>query len=130
MSGRGVVLDTSVLVGYFRNKRGVVNRVEALGEVYVPAIAVGELHFGAVVSAQTQANLAILNRFLSLATILDCTARTATYYAAIRAQLKGDGHPIPDNDIWIAAAALEDNLALISTDQHFDYVKGLRHEKW
>ena len=40
--------------------------------------------------------------------------------------LSEDGYtPIPENDIWIAATALETGARLVSYDSHFDHVGGL-----
>ena len=52
----------------------------------------------------------------------------APYYAKIKAQLKADGHPIPENDIWIAACALAYNLTVVTADKHFAFIKGVSVE--
>jgi tRNA(fMet)-specific endonuclease VapC len=44
--------------------------------------------------------------------------------------LKEKGKPLPENDIWIAALAMQHNLTLITRDTHFDHVNGLDREKW
>jgi len=38
------------------------------------------------------------------------------------------GKPIPTNDLWVAAQALEHGAVLITFDQHFHDVPGLRVE--
>lgn len=48
------------------------------------------------------------------------------FYAKIKAQLKSDGHPIPENDIWIAACAMARNLTLVTGDAHFSFVNGIK----
>ncbi|MCX6929402.1 MAG: hypothetical protein NT154_40235 [Verrucomicrobia bacterium] len=50
--------------------------------------------------------------------------------ASGRTQLAKAGTPIPENDIWIAALALEHQLPLAARDAHFDLVIGLRVLKW
>ena len=55
---------------------------------------------------------------------------TAEHYGRIRAQLAQAGTPIPENDIWIAALALEHQLPLSARDVHFDRVTGLQVLKW
>ncbi|TDA70360.1 MAG: type II toxin-antitoxin system VapC family toxin [Clostridia bacterium] len=55
---------------------------------------------------------------------------TAYYYGQVKAQLKVKGHPIPENDIWIAAAALQHGLTLVSRDTHFKPIEGLSLEAW
>ena len=51
--------------------------------------------------------------------IFSITENTATHYSRIYINLRRKGHPIPTNDLWIAASALEHNLALYSYDNHF-----------
>lgn len=130
MSGRTKVLDTSAIVAYLRGASVAAGRLDSRDKLVVPAIAVGELRYGTLLSSQPVANLRVLEAFLDRTTVADCTAATARSYSEIRAQLKRDGHPIPDNDIWIAASALEYHGTLLSTDKHFNWVKGLKHEHW
>lgn len=51
---------------------------------------------------------------------------TADAYALVFQQLHHDGHPVPTNDIWVAAAALQASVPLITLDQHFHFVAKLR----
>jgi predicted nucleic acid-binding protein len=51
---------------------------------------------------------------------------TAEHYARLFVQLKRAGTPIPDNDLWIAALAIEHDLVLITRDRHFEKLPQLR----
>jgi tRNA(fMet)-specific endonuclease VapC len=51
--------------------------------------------------------------------------QTADYYARLFVQLKRAGTPIPDNDLWIAALALEHDLMLVTRDRHFECIPQL-----
>jgi len=62
--------------------------------------------------------------------VLEITQRTASWYADIRSELRRIGKPIPANDAWIAALGREHNLPVLSRDQHFDHVPGLRRLTW
>ena len=57
------------------------------------------------------------------------TDETAVAYAALRVALKRSGRPIPANDAWIAALALQHRLPVLSRDEHFDAVPGLERER-
>ena len=57
---------------------------------------------------------------------LNVTAETADSYALVYAGLRRKGQPIPTNDLWIAASALEHGTALLSLDTHYAQVDGLR----
>ena len=50
---------------------------------------------------------------------------TADYYALVYRELRKKGRPIPTNDLWIAATALQHGLALFSYDAHFTEIDGL-----
>ena len=51
--------------------------------------------------------------------VLPVTAQTADTYALVYAALRRKGQPIPTNDLWIAASALEHGAALLTRDAHF-----------
>jgi len=97
---------------------------------YVSSITIGELYFGAYNSQQTAQNVTNIRNFIILNTLLGCDETTADYYGQIKRQLRVKGRPIPENDIWIAATALQYNLPLVSRDAHFQEVNGLLLEVW
>jgi len=51
---------------------------------------------------------------------------TARHYAEVNQNLRRRGTPIPTNDIWIAALALQHDLTLDTRDKHFQHVPGLK----
>ena len=58
----------------------------------------------------------------------DCTIfspdiSTAIIYGQLKAYLKQNGTPMPENDIWIAAMAAEHKKPLFTTDKHFELLK-------
>jgi tRNA(fMet)-specific endonuclease VapC len=55
---------------------------------------------------------------------------TAIHYARISADLEQKGTPIPENDVWIAAVALECGMPLATRDTHFGRVEGLKLLHW
>ncbi|MGH2437484.1 MAG: type II toxin-antitoxin system VapC family toxin, partial [bacterium] len=84
----------------------------------------GELHAGFVRGAHSRKNEHELERFLSSSRvhILDVDRETATRYAVILNALRTAGTPIPTNDIWIAASAMQHGLNIITTDAHYRHV--------
>ena len=58
-------------------------------------------------------------------TILVCDTETARQYGRIKVELRRKGRPIPENDMWIAAVALQHGLTLATRDAHFDAIDGL-----
>jgi tRNA(fMet)-specific endonuclease VapC len=53
---------------------------------------------------------------------------TGDYHSMLFKYLKEKGTPIPQNDIWIAASALEHGACLLTTDPHFKGIPTLRTE--
>ncbi|MEO7000803.1 MAG: PIN domain-containing protein [Ktedonobacterales bacterium] len=63
-------------------------------------------------------------------TILSADAQTAPMYGRIKTDLKRRGYAMPDNDLWIAAAAMQYGLTLAARDAHFTWITGLTSEQW
>jgi tRNA(fMet)-specific endonuclease VapC len=128
MAGR-VLLDTNVIIAFFSGEKAVSQRFMD-GEVFVSSTVLGELYYGARKSAHASANLARIEQFASSIQVLNCDAATAQLYGNIKDRLRSRGRPIPENDIWIAAVALQHGLPLATRDDHFKEVDGLRVENW
>jgi len=57
--------------------------------------------------------------------LLPVTLVTAERFGRIATGLKRKGRPLPTNDIWVAAHAMESGAELLSFDSHFAAVDGL-----
>ena len=125
-----MILDTNALSAFVDGDAGVgeVLRREALAAI--PVIVLGEFRYGIAGSRNRRAYEAWLETHLAGFDILAVTDDTATAYASLRVALKRSGRPIPANDAWIAALALQHRLPVLSRDQHFDVVPGLRRQGW
>ena len=91
------------------------------GMVAVSAVVLGELYSGFRAGTRAPENNAGLARFLDKPSVrvLNVTEETALRYAEIDVYLRKKGRPIPRNDVWIAATALEHGLHLVTLDAHF-----------
>jgi tRNA(fMet)-specific endonuclease VapC len=96
----------------------------------IPVIVLGEFHHGIAQSRHRPEYEAWLGAHLPDFAILSITEDAATIYASLRVELKRRGRPIPANDAWIAALALQYRLAVRSRDTHFDGVPDLIRESW
>jgi tRNA(fMet)-specific endonuclease VapC len=96
-------------------------------EVILSAVVIGELLYGYRYGSRTARNIRELDEFLANrhVTLAPVSRITADRYARIAAALRAKGRPIPTNDIWIAAHAMETGTDLISSDGHFKHVDGL-----
>ena len=122
-----VALDTNRLTDLFQGDAELADQLGQCDEVWLPLVVLAEMKAGFLGGTQQSRNEAILRAFLAKPTvgILLPARETAEHYARLFVQLKRAGTPIPDNDLWIAALALEHDLQLITRDQHFEQVPQL-----
>ena len=116
-----VLLDTSAYSMLRRGNKAILDVVQRSETIALPAIVLGELHSGFRAGNRCAENIAQLAEFLSKPSvrILNITEETALRYAEIDVYLRKRGRPIPRNDVWIAAVALEHGLHLLTLDAHF-----------
>jgi len=90
-------------------------------EIFLNSIVIGELMAGFIRGGRRKKNEDELRRFLMSprVSLLDLGEETAERYAVILNSLWRAGTPIPTNDIWIAASAMEYGLRVVTTDEHF-----------
>jgi tRNA(fMet)-specific endonuclease VapC len=119
MTGNNVLLDTSVVIDLFKGDQAVLSALEQQREIYIAAAVLGELYLGAYRSVHAQKKMQQINDFLIMCTVLSVDQNTAEKYAIIKTSLLSKGKPIPENDIWIAATAMQYNLLLYTMDSHF-----------
>ena len=118
---RRVLLDTSAYSLLMRGRTEVDGLLDTADEVYLPAVVIGELLAGFKKGNAEQRNREILDQFLAIprVSILSLDEDTAERYAVILDFLRRQGTPIPTNDLWIAACAMQHGLVLITADRHF-----------
>jgi tRNA(fMet)-specific endonuclease VapC len=122
-----VALDTNRLTDLFQGDAELADRLGECDEVWIPLIVLAEIKAGFLGGSQQHRNEILLRSFLAKPTvdILLPARETAEHYARLFVQLRRAGTPIPDNDLWIAALALEHDLVLFTRDRHFESVPQL-----
>ncbi len=122
-----VLLDTNAYTALFRGHPEVSRLVRRAEEVLISPVVAGELLFGFRNGARYEANRRDLDAFLDspFVRLLEVTLVTADRFGRISAALRKKGRPIPTNDLWIAAQAMETGADLLSFDQHFAEIEGL-----
>lgn len=125
-----VALDTNALSDFAAGS-------DALGEVLMPfrslalpVTVLGEYRYGLLGSKKKARLEQWLDDLLNDVRVLEVSARTSSVYALVRQQLRTAGTPIPENDVWIAAIAIDQGLPLATRDKHFNLVKGLELVGW
>ena len=122
-----LMLDTNTYTAYLRDNPQVVARVEASTRILLPAAVVGELLYGFRYGTRYQQNLDQLERFLAkpFVAFVPVTMETCNRFGWVAAELRKAGTPIPVNDVWVAAHALQTGARLLTNDAHFECVTGL-----
>jgi len=119
-----IALDTNSYVDFCKGIEKVVTPVRSAEKIYISFIVLAELRAGFLCSFQSESNERNLSRFLntSRVSILYADEQTTHHYAKLFLQLRKQGTPIPTNDLWIAALAVQYDLILCSRDSHFDHL--------
>lgn len=125
-----MILDTNAVSAIGLNDSKIISMLQRQAMLFVPVIVIGEYRYGISGSRKQRETAAWFDSFLRTVQILDVTEETASEYADVRRQLKESGTPIPADDVWIAALALQHDMPLVTRDAHFDNIAGLRRIDW
>jgi len=119
-----VALDTNAYRAAAEGDAKTVRVLSRAEEVRLPFVVLGELRAGFAAGTKGRQNEAKLTEFLNSprVSITYADEQTTHHYAALFADLRRQGTPIPTNDLWIAALVLQKNLTLHARDRHFDHL--------
>ncbi len=121
------LLDTNAYSALKRGHDGVASLVRRSDEILFSTVVAGELLYGFRNGTRFASNRRDLDAFLAspFVTLVPVSLTTADRFSRIVIGLRAKGKPIPTNDIWIAAQAMETGAELVSLDHHFEWVDGL-----
>jgi len=124
---RRIAIDTNIYVGFKNKQAAIIELFQNCDYIGMDITVIAELYAGFMLGDREKKNREELATFLNSprVEILPHDLATAEYYALIVKELKLKGKPIPTNDIWVAATAMQHGLALFSADRHFESIKGL-----
>ncbi len=125
-----MILDTNALSAFVDGDPPVGERLAAESRAALPVIVLGEFRYGISASRYRARYEQWLDQHARAFEILAVTEATTLTYARVRLALKRMGRPIPANDAWIAALAVQHRLPVLSRDEHFDGIPGVRRESW
>ena len=122
-----ILFDTNILIPYLRNPEAFSDKIISYDRIVLTPTVLGEFRAGITSTKQGAENLRALDDFLLNPAVEECpvTFQTSNYYARIFQMLKRQGTPIPTNDIWIAAVAMQSGCDLYTNDEHFKHIQGL-----
>jgi predicted nucleic acid-binding protein len=117
-----IALDSNRYTDFRSGDQAVVEFLSDVAEIHVPLIVLAEQRAGFAHGTRRQENEQLLTRFLNQngVYVVHPSEQTTHFYADLYAYLRTRGTPIPTNDLWIAALAIEHNLVLFDRDSDFD----------
>lgn len=125
-----MILDTNAISGWWEGEPGLMRHLATTARLCLPIPALAEFRFGILKSNRRARMEDWYWKSVAAAEVLPVDVQTAERYAQIRVALEYQGRRIPMNDLWIAALALQHNLPVLSRDNHFDVVDGLKRLSW
>lgn len=120
-----ILVDTSAYSAFMRGNQEIVNAIRTADEIVLNPVVLGELRAGFSRGDQRARNERDLLSFLdsSRVSTVAIDDESADRYAVILASLWNAGTPVPTNDIWIAASAMQHGLRVLTTDEHYVRIK-------
>ena len=125
-----MILDTNALSAFVDGAPEVGAILGLQHRAAIPLIVLGEFRYGIMGSRHRKTYEEWLEIHIRDFDLLAISAETTLPYAALRATLKRLGRPIPANDAWIAALAMQHGLPILSRDENFDALPEVRRIGW
>jgi predicted nucleic acid-binding protein len=118
------LLDTSAYIAAMRGHAAIQDSLRHADEIVACPVMIGELQAGFLKGAARKKNLETLTRFLDTprVRVVAIDEPTAEKYAVIHDTLRKAGTPVPTNDLWLAATAMQHGLKVLTTDRHFERI--------
>ena len=122
-----IIIDTNFYTAFKRREGEAVRLLQYADFIGINTVILGELLAGFRCGTKERQNRRELDEFLDAprVALLCIDEETADFYAQVYADLRQKGRPIPSNDLWLAASALQHGLALATYDEHFSAISGL-----
>ena len=124
-----LILDTNAIIDLFDGNRAVDAEMRKAGKVLIPAVVCGEIQAGCQGGSKRElTTLRLFQTLLDKPTVFvhPISQLTGDFYGKVYAFLRERGMPIPTNDIWIAASAMETGCAICTNDSHLLSIPLLR----
>ncbi|HUF62743.1 MAG TPA: PIN domain-containing protein [Verrucomicrobiales bacterium] len=127
---KDILLDTAPVIAHLRDKIDITVLAPQGALLFTSLFTVGELSKGVHKAGSPDSERSKIDAFMQHVAVLIPDTATAELYGEVSAALERAGKRIPENDVWIAATALECGMAVATADAHFERVPGLDVLKW
>jgi len=125
-----VILDTNAVSALLAGDPKLGELLAGRDRHELPAVVIGEYLYGLARSRFRRKLGSLLADLVTESIVLPTDEGTARAYAAVREKLRRKGRPLPENDVWVGALAVQHGLDVVSRDAHFDQIEGLRRRSW
>ena len=125
-----MILDTDAVSALFAGDPALGEILKADQRHHLPVVVIGEYRYGLLRSRYRRQLERLLDSLIRESVELHVDETTAETYSRVREDLRRAGRPIPENDVWISALARQHDLPVVSRDEHFAHVPGLRRLAW
>ena len=125
-----MILDTNAVSALFVGDRALEKVLASTPRHELPTIVIGEYRYGLQRSKYRRTLHGLLEALIAESNVLAIELETTLAYAVVRERLRAKGKPLPENDVWISALAIQHDLDVVSRDAHFDHVAGLQRRSW
>ena len=124
-------IDTNIVVDCLNGDNQLVQRFNRIDTVFISSVSIGELYLGAFLSNSLEKESEKISSFINeYCKILDIDIFIAMSYAQLKAKLWKAGKLKSDNDLWIAASAMEHGLILVTRDSALLDLDCVKTERW
>lgn len=126
------MLDTNMVSYFIKGAAKVRKHIVSvpMSELAISAITEGELLFGLAKKPEAKQLSLVVHEFLLRVDVLPWDSAAASCYGTVRTELQKKGKALGNLDLLIAAHALSLGIILITNDQAFNQVPGLKIENW
>ncbi len=132
-----LLLDTNAVSAAMTTRKEIgryLERLESDVRLHTCATVEGEVRFGLARlpsgKKKKQLSNALIQVLESIDEIIPITSEVASNYAVLKADLRGAGKSMDENDFWIAAVVMTHGLVLLSSDKDFQGIPGLAVDDW
>lgn len=125
-----MILDTNAVSSLLAGDPALGDLLASRLRHHLPVLVIGEYLFGLVRSRHRERLGLLFVALIRESRVLVVDQVTAEVYSQVREELRARGRPIPENDVWIAALALQHQQSVVSRDDHFDSVQGVTRLGW
>lgn len=124
---RSILIDTNAYTAFKLGDASIMEIIQHATTIGISPIVLGELLGGFDCGSKNKQNRKELHAFLASSRVrfYPVGSNTANFYSQVYTTLKRKGKPIPTNDMWIAAQALEHGCMVCTYDKHFNAIDGL-----